>query len=147
MSHESRTRLLTAVILVAVFGSGALLGAALDNRLGAEEPADPVVVTETEAEGAEEEAAPERGPTYMEVEPNEEQLALIQEIVAEYRTRVNELDEEARSQYRADFRVIRDAAREAIKGVLTPEQAALYQELLDERYPPADGSDEEDDQR
>lgn len=145
MGHESRTRLLTVVVLVVVFGSGVLLGAVLDTRLGAEEPTDVVVVT-AEADTTEAEE-PARQPTYMQVEPNEEQLERIEEIVAEYRARVNVLDEENRKRYRADFKVIRDDARDAIKGVLSSEQAAQYQQLLDERDASSGGSSDEDDQR
>lgn len=147
MGHESRTRLLTVVVLVVVFGSGVLLGAVLDTRLGAEEPTDTVVaVGNAQGESADEDP-PRRVPTYMQVEPNEEQLERINQIVAEYRARVNVLDEENRKRYRADFQVIRDDARDAIKGVLSSEQAAQYQQLLDERDASSGGSSDEDDQR
>jgi Spy/CpxP family protein refolding chaperone len=53
--------------------------------------------------------------------------------VAEHRARTNALDEDLRAKYRSDFRVILLETREAIKEVLTPEQAAEYQRLLDER--------------
>lgn len=139
MSHESRTRLVTAVVLATVFGAGVLLGAAMDNRLGAEEPEVVAAATGSEAPAEEEETR--RGPTYLEVEPNEEQLALINEIVAEHRARDDALEEQHRLAYRADFREILLETREAIKGVLTPEQAERYQQLLDERFAPVEGSE------
>lgn len=147
MGHESRTRLVTAMVLAAVFSAGALMGAVADNRLGADEPDAPAVAPAPEEESANEPEEERRGPTYLEVEPNEEQLALIEQIVAEHRARRDALEDMHLEAYRADFRVILMETRVAIKGVLTPEQAERYQQLLDERYPPADGSENDDDQR
>jgi hypothetical protein len=62
---------------------------------------------------------------------------LIDSIVAEHRTRTNALveqNEETRTQYQEDFAEIVHSTREAIKGVLSPDQASQYQRLLDERY-------------
>ena len=121
------------------------MGAVADNRLRADEPDMPVEVAEEETANEPEEER--RGPTYLEVEPNEEQLALIDEIVAEHRARRDALEEMHLETYRSDFRVILLETRVAIKGVLTPEQAERYQQLLDERYGPAEGSENDDDQR
>lgn len=119
------------------------MGAVADNRLRADEPDMPVEVAEEETANEPEEER--RGPTYLEVEPNEEQLALIDEIVAEHRARREALEDMHLEAYRSDFRVILMETRVAIKGVLTPEQAERYQQLLDERYAPADGSGNDDD--
>lgn len=129
MEHQARTRLVTALVLVAVFGTGVLLGLAADsnvNALAAE-------VTPSEAaDTAAEKEAPRRRNLYDEVEPNETQLTLIDSIIAEHRARTTALDEQLRGQYNAGFRVILLETREAIKGALRPDQAAEYQRLLDE---------------
>lgn len=130
MEHGSRTRLVTALVLAAVFGTGILLGLAADSSLGAQ-PTESVTVPTEEASGDEEPRR--RGYTFEEVAPNEAQLSLIDSIVAEHRARTNALDERLKEEYRAGFRAIVLESREAIKAVLTPEQAAEYQKLLDER--------------
>jgi hypothetical protein len=130
MEHGSRTRLLTALILAAVFGAGVVLGLAADSSLGAQPIESAAVPTE---EPSDDEEPRRRSYTFEEVEPNEAQLALIDSIVAEHRARTNALDERLKAEYREGFRVIVLESREAIKAVLTPEQAAEYQRLLDER--------------
>jgi len=124
MEHQSRTRLLTALVLAAVFGTGILLGLAADSNVNAVAAEAPVAVTDS-VSGVE---TPRRRPMYQQVEPNESQLALIDSIVKEHRSRTNSLDE----QFRLDFRSIVLETRESIKGVLGSEQAAEYQRLLDE---------------
>jgi hypothetical protein len=131
MEQSSRTRLVTALVIVVVFGAGVLLGLAADSNLRAD-PAEIVTESGDDERGAEESRGG-RTLTYLRVEPNESQLTLIDSIVAEHRARTNALDEDLRAKYRSDFRVILLKTREAIKEVLTPEQAAEYQRLLDER--------------
>jgi Spy/CpxP family protein refolding chaperone len=127
MEHAARTRLTTALVLAVVFGAGVLLGVAADSQLGAEPGAT----------AAEEIQAPERvdrpgTPLSRQVDPTPEQLALIDSIVLEHRARTNALDKETRRAYRRGFRDILLQTRESIKGVLTPEQAAEYQRLVEE---------------
>ena len=129
MEQGSRTRLLTAAVLVVVFGAGVLMGLAADSNLSAESP-DVLAYVET-PDTTEAEAPPRRRAMYEEVAPNEEQLALIQSIMAEHRARTNAFDEEMQAESRAGFGVIVSETRNAIKAVLTPEQAAQYQVLLD----------------
>ena len=124
MEHQSRTRLVTALVLAAVFGTGVLLGLAADSNVHAIAAEPPVSVTDS-GPGDD---APLRLPMYQQVEPNESQLALIDSIVKEHRSRTNALDE----QFRVDFRSIVLETRASIKGVFRPEQAAEYQRLLDE---------------
>jgi hypothetical protein len=136
MEHSSRTRFVTALVLVAVFGAGALLGFAADSNLDAETP-DGVESSAVAGGATAEETAERRPPQYTLVDPNEAQLSRIDSIVAEHRARTNALveqNEETRAQYREDFAAIVHATREAIKGVLSPDQASEYQRLLDERY-------------
>lgn len=156
MSQATRTRLVTAFVLAAVFGTGVLVGFAADSSLDAETPEHAATAPVEDASEASEatdgeegeEAETERRYTFHEVGPNEEQLARIYEIVDEHRARTNALDEEIRDGFRADFRAILLDTREAIKGVLTAEQAAEYQRLLDERDAARDAAESgnEDDQ-
>lgn len=126
MEHVSRTRLLTAVVLTAVFGAGVLLGLVADSSLGAE-PAE--VAEETRGE-AESERRSRR--IYPQVNPTPDQQARIDAIVSEHRERKNALDKDTRAAYGEGFREILLETRAGIRGVFTPEQAAEYQRLLDE---------------
>jgi Spy/CpxP family protein refolding chaperone len=129
MEHRLRTRLVTALVLAAVFGAGVLLGLAADSNLGATPPEVTADAPETETEEAE---APRRRRIYDQVEPTEDQRHLIDSIIEEHRARTNALDDEMRAEYRGGFRVILLETREAIKGVLTTEQATEYERLLEE---------------
>jgi len=123
MEHGVKTRLVTAVVIAAVFGSGILVGFAADNTFGA----DAVQASATEAGGAEPERE-RRVPRYMLVDPTEAQLALIDSVVRVHRKRINALDDERR----AAVRQITLETRAEIKEILSAEQAADYQRLLDE---------------
>ncbi len=68
---------------------------------------------------------------YHEVDPNEIQLERIDSVRQVHRERTNALYDELRAEYPDRFRAILLDTREAIKSVLTPEQAAEYQRLLD----------------
>lgn len=130
MEKLTRTRLITLLLLAVVFGSGVMLGLAADSSLGAEQPSG----TEAVAPEVEVPVAPEteRRYIYHEVGPNEVQLARIDSVVAEHRARRDALDEETKARYdEARRRIVLDT-REGIKAVLTPEQAAEYQRLLEE---------------
>lgn len=128
MEHGSRTRLVTALVLVVVFGSGVLLGFVADSNLGATtvESADEI------ANSAEADEPRSRTRLYDQVDPTEVQRTQIDSIVSEHRALTNALDEQLRGEYRAGFKVILLETREAIKGVFTPQQAAEYQRLLEE---------------
>ena len=129
MEQGSRTRILTAVVIAAVFGAGVLLGLAADSSLGADE----AEVVAEETSGEEEPQGRRRAPTYAQVGPSPEQQGRIDSIVSEHRERTNGLDKETRAAYRTGFREILLETRDAIKGVFTLEQAEEYQRLLDER--------------
>jgi len=135
MGKGSRTRLATVLILVLVFGSGVLLGLAADSSLSAEAPSESTSIASEPVQGSEEEPAEpetERRYIYHEVDPNEEQLARIQTIVAEWRARREAFDEDSRTQWEQGRREFVLETRNAIKAALSPEQAAEYQRLLDE---------------
>ena len=136
MSQSSRTRLLTAGILIAVFGTGVLVGLVVDAELGATPtPAVSEVAqtpeVEEEPEPSEEET-PRRTYIYEQVGPNEIQLARIDSIVTEHRARRRALNEDFETRHEQASRAILLETRSAIKAVLSPEQAAEYQRLLDE---------------
>ena len=161
MEKETRTRFATAMILAVVFASGVFLGLAADSGLRAEGAPVPsgAEVAETEqpeqTETAEAPAEEEQRYTFYEVEPNEEQLSRIEVIVAEYRDQRETIREELIEVYRAAYRSERDGryreltleTRELIKGVLSPEQAAEYQRLLDEWEAEQEAERENEDDR
>jgi Spy/CpxP family protein refolding chaperone len=121
MEHVLKTRLMTAVVIAAVFGSGVLIGFAADNTLGS----DVVEASAVEADSARAEA-PRRRPMYTRVNPTEPQLASIDSIVRTHRKRINALDDERR----AAVRQITLETRAEIMAVLNPEQAERYREIL-----------------
>ncbi len=131
MEHESRTRLVTALVLAAVFVTGVILGIAVDSNLGA---APPEVVVEATGEGEGDERPRRRPLIYEQVHPTAEQHVRIDSIVAEHRARTSALDKERRAAFSEGFRVIILETREAIKGVFTQEQAAEYQRLIDDYF-------------
>jgi len=130
MGQASRTRLTTVMLLVAVFGTGVLIGFAMDTEATAQ--VTEVSVERLPADSTSEEDPPRRRRLYDELSPNEIQLGLIDSIVSVHRARTNELDEEMRTQLSAGFREILLETRDAIKSVFTAEQAAEYQRILDE---------------
>ncbi|MDA0311988.1 MAG: hypothetical protein O2992_07700 [Gemmatimonadetes bacterium] len=126
MDSGSRTRLMTAVILV--FGAGLLLGAAVDGSL----VAGPIDGTAALAEGTPEDAPRSRVPLYEQVGPNAAQTIQIDSIVKEHRANMDALHDEFRGLYNPRYRALVQEAREAIRGVFPAEQAERYQLLLDE---------------
>ena len=158
MEKETRTRFATAMILAVVFASGVFLGLAADSGLraeGAPVPSGSEVAEAEASETAEPAAEEERRYTFYEVEPNEEQLSRIEVIVAEYRDQRESIREELIEEYRTAYRAERDGryreltleTRELIKGVLSPEQAAEYQKLLDEWEAGQEAESENEDDR
>jgi hypothetical protein len=127
MEHGSRTRLMTAAVLVVVFGAGIMLGVAADGTLSATTPDEVAAIDEQ----PEEEARRRRTPMYEQVGPDAEQSALIESIVLEHRERMDVLHDEFRGAYNPRYQALVQDTREAILGVLSPDQAAQYQELLD----------------
>lgn len=128
MEHGSRTRLLSAVVIAAVFGAGVLIGFAADSRLEAE-TLDVVAEEVGEEEGEE---GSRRSPIYAQLNPSSDQQATIDSIISGHRERTNALDKETRRAYRQGFRGIVLETRAAIKEAFRPEQAEEYQRLLEE---------------
>ncbi len=135
MRQTSRTRLLTAGVLIAVFGTGILVGLVMDAELGAAPPPPEVVQAKDEGEQPEAEASGERRYFYQQVGANESQLASIDSIIQEHRARRDAIDEEldgVEAEFEVKYRANLLITREAIKSVLSTDQAAEYQRLLDD---------------
>ncbi len=120
MERVLRTRLFAGVVLAVVFGAGVLLGLALDQ--GGPGP--------TADRGRGDDS--HRTPTYMQVHPTDQQKVLIDSIVRKDRAAMRALHEEFRAEYDPRYQALIKQTRDAIKGVLTPEQAAQYDSLLAE---------------
>ena len=131
MSRQTRTRLLTAGVLLTVFGAGVLLGFAADTTL-APPPASASVMQPDGTPEAEGEEEPRRTAMYDQVGPDSAQSVMIAALVVEHRARMNALNEEFKENYDPRYRAIIEETREAIKEVFTPEQAAEYQRLVEE---------------
>lgn len=131
MSRQTRTRLLTAGVLLTVFGAGVLLGFAADTTL-TPPPASASVVQPEDTSEPEGEEAPRRTAMYDQVGPDSAQSVMIAALVVEHRARMNALNEEFQANYDPRYRAIIEETREAIKEVFTPEQAAEYQRLVEE---------------
>lgn len=127
-------RILTGVVIVAVFAAGLLLGFAGGQGTSAatsqDEPA--AVGSEEPSRNGDDRDRRDRRPMYERVGPSEQQLIQIDSILVVHRGRMRDLHEEFRGNYDPRYRALIVQAREAIKTVLTDEQAAEYQVLLDE---------------
>ncbi len=132
MSRQTRTRLLTAGVLLTVFGAGVLLGFAADTTL-TPPPASASVVQPDGTPEAEGDEAPRRTPMYEQVGPDPAQSVMIASLVEEHRARMDALNREFQENYDPRYRTIIEETREAIKEVFTEEQAAHYQRLVEER--------------
>lgn len=146
MSQQTRTRLLTAGVLLTVFGAGLLLGYAADTTLSATPAA---ALAPSDDQGSEDEPEEERVPMYRQVGPDSAQSLVIDSIVQEHRARIDALNRQFQDEYDPQFRQIVEETRAAIRDVFTPEQAAQYQALTDERdrRRAEGGGDEEEDDR
>ena len=133
MERGSRTKLVAALVLGAVFGSGLLLGYAADSSLTTE----PIATSSEEPStgGSSGEQRQRRPLVYEQLNPTPEQHAVIDSILQVHRTRMNKLDQEyreARHRYRMSYDAVIQDTRDAIAAVFPPEQAAEYRRLLEE---------------
>ena len=126
MDKLLRTRLITALVLVVVFGSGVMLGMAADRSMVAAPAAESDRRDEPETEGR-------RRPLWEQVGPSEAQKITIDSIVSEYRTAMKALHAEFNAAYDPRYSALLEETRAAIKGVLTTEQARAYDSLAAER--------------
>jgi len=123
MEVTLRTRLVTALVLVAVFSAGFFLGVAVDRSVAA----TPAAAGEPADSNA---ASTGRIPMYEQVGPNEAQKILIDSIVGDYRSAMKALHADFRATYNPRYQALVDSAREGIKAVLNPEQATEYDSLV-----------------
>ena len=123
MENAPRTRLITALLLVVVFGSGLVVGFAVDTNL----VTGPVVAPAAEQTDSTERR---RVPMYEQVGPNETQKASIDSIVGEHREGMKTLHREFRDAYDPRYRDLLEETRLAIRSVFDPEQAMAYDSLL-----------------
>ncbi len=120
-----RTRLVTALVLVLVFGAGVVSGLAFDRGVEAND------------------RRPDRGsdvhrtPIYMKVNPTARQQAQIDSILREHRAAWKALHDEFRKAvdqfhktYDPRYEALVKKTRAGIDSVLTTEQAAKYDSLL-----------------
>ena len=141
MSESTRLRISATAILVVVFGSGILVGLALDRSVtpASGSPSDlTTVVLDTSEEGAEPEADSSRGYVIDEVTVNPDQRTLVDSILESYRQQVAEAAEAHRLQYSA----LAAATREAFRDILNEAQQAQYDSLLDVRRAERDQAQE-----
>lgn len=133
------------VVLAIVFGSGILVGFAWDRRLDAAE-AEAYRSAQAEVEGDSGEESGEgrterRRPMYEQVEPTDEQRTRIDSIVAAYREDVRSFHRASRRSYEDGMRSLVVETRGAIRSILDPAQAEMYDSLTAAR----DARDEEND--
>lgn len=123
-----RTRLATVAILTLVFATGVLMGLVLDRSLTAAPAAEAAVAADSAATADE-------GPRYMfeRVGLSADQRSVIDSIVVGHRARMSALRKQFSEEYDPQYRAIVEATRENIKGVMTPEQAAMYDSLTTAR--------------
>lgn len=132
MSETTRMRISATAILVLVFGSGIVVGLALDRAVtpatGTPASEGTPVAVATDREEADEEEAP-RGYAIDGVAMEPEQRAQVDSILETYRQQVAEAAEAHRLEYSA----LAAATRESFRGVLSEAQQAQYDSLLEIR--------------
>jgi Spy/CpxP family protein refolding chaperone len=130
MSEATRLRISATLILVLVFGSGILVGLALDRAVSTATgaPADPTEMVSEDAEVVMEEE-PARGYVIDEVTMVAEQRQQVESILEAYREQVAQ----AAERHREEFSDLAAATREAFYGILSDAQKAQYDSLLDVR--------------
>ncbi len=133
-TSPGRTRFASLVVLAIVFASGIVVGFAWDRRLdAAEAEAYANARAEAEAPSADEDEdgseRRRRRPMYERVDPTAEQQLRIDSIVADYREGTRSFNRESREAYDQGMRALVLDARAAIRDVLSPRQAQMYDSL------------------
>ena len=144
MEHGSRTKLMTAVILAVVLGTGVMLGLVSVCEVGdgrtrcvinvnsdlAAMPVEEGMVREADRDGMSERNR--RTPMYEQVGLTEDQSLLIDSILEGQLQHMRSLHEEFRTTYVPRYQALIQQTREAILEVFTEEQASDYRALLQE---------------
>ena len=144
MKPGSRTKLMTAVILTVVLGTGVMLGLVSVCEIGdgrtrcvinvnsdlAAMPVEEGMVREADRDGMSERNR--RTPMYEQVGLTEDQSFLIDSILEDQLQHMRSLHEEFRTTYVPRYQALIQQTREAILEVFTEEQASDYRALLQE---------------
>ena len=144
MESGSRTKLMTAVILAVVLGTGVMLGLVSVCEIGdgrtrcvinvnsdlAAMPVEEGMVREVDPDGMSERNR--RTPMYEQVGLTEDQSLLIDSILEGQLQHMRSLHEEFRTTYVPRYQALIQQTREAILEVFTEEQASDYRALLQE---------------
>ncbi|MEK9501551.1 hypothetical protein [Gaopeijia maritima] len=138
MNAVRRARLLSVVVLAVVFGSGILVGFALDRRLDMAEMArmnESRLAADVDDANEDADRTDDQPRRYLfeRVDPTDAQRVRIDSIVALYQSDVRRFHRESRQFYDDGMRALVLETREAIKGVLDPDQAARYDSLAVDR--------------
>ena len=144
MESGSRTKLMTAVILAVVLGTGVMLGLVSVCEVGdgrtrcvinvnsdlAAMPVEEGMVREADRDGMSERNR--RTPMYEQVGLTEDQSFLIDSILEDQLQHMRSLHEEFRTTYVPRYQALIQQTRDAILEVFTEEQASEYRALLQE---------------
>ena len=144
MEPGSRTKLMTAVILAVVLGTGVMLGLVTVCEIGdgrtrcvinvnsdlAAMPVEEGMVREVDRDCMSERNR--RTPMYEQVGLTEDQSRLIDSILEDQLQHMRSLHEEFRTTYVPRYQALIQQTREAILEVFTDEQASDYRALLQE---------------
>ena len=144
MESGSRTKLMTAVILAVVLGTGVMLGLVSVCEIGdgrtrcvinvnsdlAAMPVEEGMVREADRDGMSERNR--RTPMYEQVGLTEDQSLLIDSVLEGQLQHMRSLHEEFRTTYVPRYQALIQQTREAILEVFTEEQASDYRALLQE---------------
>lgn len=125
MKTHARATATSALVLVAVFAAGTLVGRAWDR--GSVVEAAPAGEAAQETGGGEEQR---RTPMYERVGLSDAQRVQVDSIVVHYRGDVRELQRASREAYDQQYMALVEAVRESIKGVMDAEQRAQYDSML-----------------
>ncbi|MBM4184700.1 MAG: hypothetical protein FJ207_10900 [Gemmatimonadetes bacterium] len=131
MEQGSRTKLVAALVLSLVFGSGLLLGYAASGG-----PADAMTV-ESSSDDAPSTGRRNRPYVYETMNPTAEQRASMDSIMVVHRERMNVLHEEfgvAQQAYDASYDALIQQTRDALAAVFPEERRAEYRRRLEEEY-------------
>jgi hypothetical protein len=131
MEQGSRTKLVAALVLALVFGSGLLVGYAVDGGSSAVAAAPEAA----SGEGARDPGRRRRVPVYESMNPSPEQKARMDSIMNAHQEKMNLLHAEygvAQQAWTATFDALIQDTRDAITAVFPEERRAEYRRRLEE---------------
>jgi len=128
MTRESRVRLGAAAAFIIVFGGGVAVGFAFD-RGSATIPSSGEASTAGQAEAEDRDDPRPSGWIIDKIEMDAEQRAEVDSVLRHYGRRMTELQKSFQPRYRA----LVDSTNQSLRGLLSEEQIARYDELEAER--------------